>query len=236
MLRVAVCDDELIINNVISNTIREFFAKKGEVLELHTFLSAENLLNECTNKSFDIIFLDIDMPDMSGIEFATKLRKYDEQTEIVFISNRDDLVFSAIKQSPFRFIKKSEMQELEEALEALYEKKRRSEVVFDFPTLYGKVSKKLVDIWYVEVYGHDLVIHLKDNSFQSKGALNTLEKQIGKDGFIRIHNSFLVNYRYIFAINSKDLTLDNFKKLPVSRYRMDDIKIKLQMFSRCFDK
>lgn len=232
MIRAAVCDEELKINNVISDIIREFFANKNEPLELHTFLSSDNLFDECTNKSFDIVFMEIDMPGMTGFEFASKIRSYDKEIEIVFISEREDLVFESIKYSPFRFIKKSKIDDLQEAMDTYLKNKRRNEASVDFVTIHGTVTKKLMDIRYIEVYGHELVVHLRDNSIQAKGALNTLEKEIGDQGFIRIHNSFLVNSMYIFALSSRDVTLDDFTKLSVSRYRADTIKSKLQMFTR----
>ena len=118
MIRIAVVDDEQIILNSIHKKIERILYDLNAEFEIQDFTSGKTALKEITEKVFDIIFLDIDMPDISGMTIAKKIRMQ-ENLEIVFITNKDELVYDAIKVVPFRFIRKSRFDE--EIQEALHE-------------------------------------------------------------------------------------------------------------------
>ena len=119
MIRIAVVDDEQIILNSIHKKIEKILYDLNAEFEIQDFTSGKTALKEITEKGFDVIFLDIDMPDVSGMTIAKKIRMQEENIEIVFITNKDELVYDAIKVVPFRFIRKSRFDE--EIQEALHE-------------------------------------------------------------------------------------------------------------------
>ena len=111
MIRIAIVDDEQIILNSIHKKIQDILNELNIEFEIQDFTSGKTALKEITEKVFDIIFLDIDMPDVSGMTIAKKIRIQEENLEIVFITNKDELVYDAIKVVPFRFIRKSRFDE-----------------------------------------------------------------------------------------------------------------------------
>lgn len=173
------------------------------------------------------------MPEITGMEIANKVREENEYVNIIFITNKDDLVYQSLKYTPLRFIRKSRLEnELGEALTSLIKKIEAKNVYYEFTVDGSKINLNISEIIHFEVFGHNLIIYLKDIHLITKGSPNKLEKEFKNKGFIRIHKCHLVNFRYIYSINAKDVILDDGKSLPLSRYKINETKLKFQMFTR----
>lgn len=185
------------------------------------YSSGETLLKASSKIRFSLIFLDIDMPRMSGIEVASNLYSTAQNTEIIFLSGFEDYVFESIKYKPLRFIRKGYInKELPEALEAFYEIIKSSESNYSFYTKGGIVIWKVEDIQYIEVYQHYVYVHGSDQSIRVRGSLDNYEKTFQKWGFIRIHRSYLVSYKHVYAINPTEVILTDMIKRPLSRKKI----------------
>ncbi len=103
------------------------------------YSSGEELLKDCSKTRFSLIFLDIEMTSMSGMEVASSLYLTAQNTEIIFVSGFEDYVYESFKYKPLRFIQKEHInKELPEALEAFYEIIKSAESNYPFSTKYGK--------------------------------------------------------------------------------------------------
>jgi DNA-binding LytR/AlgR family response regulator len=232
-VQIAICDDEPIFLEKLSQQIDALFKNEGIEVNLKTYENGKNMISKSNELAFDILFLDIDMPEISGIEIANQIRKNNQFVLIIFITNRDDLVFQSIQYRPFRFIRKNMIQdELPEAVNALVHR------LFNENTFYsikfnGAVSEiRYIDIVYIESYKHDIFIHTTNETYRIKSNLSKLEKQFEYFGFIRVHSGYLVNYRYIFSIDKSKIILTNKEEIPLSRHRVDNVKQKLQYYVR----
>ncbi|MBR2287380.1 MAG: response regulator transcription factor, partial [Clostridia bacterium] len=108
MYRVAVCDDESVHAEWIGKTISGEFEKQGETVSVSSYTGGRALQSRLSDgKSYDVFFLDIDMPDMDGIALCRHIRKLKGDALVVFISNREEMVFQVFEVSPFRFVRKS---------------------------------------------------------------------------------------------------------------------------------
>jgi DNA-binding LytR/AlgR family response regulator len=232
-MKIAICDDEQIILKQLSDYAVDFFSKKDTPVEVYTYTDGNVLLADSKSALFDALLLDIEMPNISGMEIADLVRAENEYVNIIFITNKDDLVYQSLKYTPLRFIRKSFLEdELEEALFSLVKKTEKKNIYREFTTENGRISLNISEIIYIEVYGHNLIIYLKDKKVETKGSLNKLEKEFSNMGFIRIHKCYLVNFLFIYAINTKDIVLDDKKILPLSRYKVNETKTKFQIFTR----
>ncbi|MDR2572327.1 MAG: LytTR family DNA-binding domain-containing protein [Oscillospiraceae bacterium] len=232
-MKIAVCDDEQVVVNQLENQVSDFFKKKEIEIELHTYNDGNLLLADSEKILFDVLLLDIEMPSISGMEIANTIREENEYVNIIFVTNRDDLVYDSLEFTPHRFIRKSVLDSgLDEALTALVKKIESKNIFYEFVTDKGKVNLNISEIMYIEVFGHKLTIRLKDKVFETRGSLNKLEKEFKNKGFIRIHKCYLVNFRFIFSINSKDILLDDKSSLPLSRYKINETKLKFQILTR----
>ena len=195
-MRIAVCDDDNALLKMLEKAITDAFSKFTDEFDVRIFSDGKALLDEHKKAQFDIVFLDIDMPVISGFDVADNLNK-DSEALIVFLTSHDELVYSSIKFQPFRFIRKSCLRdELTEAVEALINafSKRMMGTKYKFQTKDGDVFIDLQKIIYIEIYGHWLKIYTDSGeTIECYGSLSSLEKQLTEFDFIRTHKSYLVN-------------------------------------------
>lgn len=233
MIRIAVVDDEEIMLEIIYYRIKNVLSSENQEHDIKCYTNGSDLLKDHETHPFDLAFLDIDMPEITGLQIAQKLRNRDSKTEIIFITNKSDLVFESIKYTPFRFVRKTRMDyEMEEAIISFLNKLKKTQSVFEFSTSEGKRTVLLTSVIYLESHSHKITVVMTTDSFTANGNLKDIEKNIVSLGFIRIHQSFLVNYRYIFFVKQKELLLDNGNSLPVSRGKYETVKKELMKYMK----
>ncbi len=233
IVQIAVCDDEIIFLDNFVNQISTQFRKAGMEIELSSFTNGTVLLEESKKIPFDVLFLDIEMPGISGIEVAEAIRAVNPFVNIIFVTNRDDLVFQSIHYKPFRFIRKSCLpEELPEAISAMAKKISSENQYYTVSFNNSSRQIRVTDIMYVESYKHDIFLYTRDDKYRIKSKLQRLEKDFEVFGFIRVHSGYLVNYRYIYSIDKTKVVLNNKDMVPLSRYRLETVKQKLQLYAR----
>lgn len=229
MFQIAVCDDEPLILRQLCQTIASLISQHTADFSVLDFAGGDELMKACRKTTPDLIFLDIDMPHTNGMEIAQTLRKPHAQTEIIFVTNRDELVYESLRYAPFRFIRKSRFDgEIEEALTGVFEKLKEKKKTIVFQTDEGRKTEIINNIMYAEVYGHKLVVHLSDETkYEANGNLKQIEQTLLPLHFIRIHKSYLVSCRYIDFVQTKAVRLDNGEMLPLSRGKGEEVKLEL---------
>lgn len=229
-VRIAVCDDEAEVLNLIADRVQQCCADWGEVFR---YTDSTALLEDSRKTVFDVLLLDIEMPGLDGMALAEKIREENPYVAIVFITNKEDCVFRAYRYGTFRFIRKAYLdEELEAAvadLKAWFDAKSESIVL---QRADGQCAQRIQDIRYIEVQGHTLTIHCADDAYQAAGTMKDFDKALSEKGFIRIHKSYLVNFRYIYLVGTKDVQLTDGSLLPLSRNRIRETQMKLQIFTR----
>ncbi len=233
VVQIAVCDDEKIFLEDLVVQISTQFNETGNEININSYMNGPELLEASENISFDVLFLDIEMPGINGIAVAEKIRATNPFVSIIFITNRDDLVFQAIHYRPFRFIRKHWLkEELPEAIEAISEKIKSENQYYTVSFNNSSVQIRIVDIVYMESFKHDIFLYTEEEKYRIKSNLRKMEKEFEIHGFIRVHSGFLVNYRYIYSIDRTKVVLINKDMVPLSRHRIEIVKQKLQLFSR----
>ncbi len=107
MLRVAICDDNNVFVNKMSQAVKsEFTRQNNEDIELETYVSSELMFQHHLIKPFDVIFLDIDMPELDGFQLAAKISSSND-CYIIFVTNHPELVYDSLYFRPLNFITKS---------------------------------------------------------------------------------------------------------------------------------
>jgi DNA-binding LytR/AlgR family response regulator len=233
-IRVAVCDDEELYTDKISKIVECYFSIAKIPCTIKKFSSANDMFAYRRAAGFDLILLDIDMPDMSGMKAAEKIRDISDNITIVFVTNMDNFVFEAIKYTPFRFIRKKYLaDEMSEMLNAFKNKHKNDSIFLDAFDEYERAKRiKAIEVSYFESFGHSIDIHHGKSVLTAKLTLNDLEEQFHELGFIRIHKSYLVNFRFIYEIAGGFAVMDDGSKLTISRYRVKDVKGKFMKFTR----
>lgn len=232
-IQIGICDDEEIFLECLKEQIDLQLQFTGIKYKLHVFSNGNNLLNISEKLVLDIVFLDIEMPLINGLEVASSLRETNPFIHIIFVTNREDLVFSSFKYRPFRFIRKQRIaEELPEAISHIAKVMKEENQYYTINICNSVKQIKISDILYFESLKHDIYIHTQSEKIRIKSNLTKIEKEMYIHGFIRVHSGYLVNYKYIYSINKGDIVLNNQTTVPLSRHRVESVKQKLQLYAR----
>lgn len=232
-MRIAVCDDNREELEYVGKIIENAFMQHKIMCQSQVYTDADKMLKENASEPFDAIFLDLDMPGIDGMKAASEINKQSDATEIIFVTNHDELVYKAYKFKALGFVRKKYLDiEINEILETLVNAvniKNRCIVFCD-----SGVDKKykVNDIIYMQSDDHYVGIFTIDGRCSTRDSLNNMEKNYAHYGFIRIHSRYLVNYRYIFSIEKNTVILTDSQKLPMSRNRVSTVKEAFRFYSR----
>lgn len=187
--------------------------------------------------TYDIVFLDIDMPEISGFELAETLNSVKPDIPIVFVSNLEHLAFRSFEFKPFGFVRKDLLKEDLRYIIDIYKRNanKKSEEFF-FKTLENDLSIRISDIIYFESMKHDIYVQTVNERYKLKRehdkdlSIKMLSEKFGYIGFIRVHRSFLLNYRYIYKINKSNIMLKNETLININPHKVKEIRDIYQHF------
>lgn len=236
MFKAAICDDESMILEHLHKHISNEFKRQGTDVCIDKFTSGKDFLNAHKADPFDVVFLDIDMPQISGFDVAEMIGG-NESTLLIFVTMHDEFVFSSLKFQPFRFIRKSFLgDELGEVLDAVNKvlSKRAAGRKFKLQTKLHDVYVDIEQIVYIEIYGHWLRVYTNGDRevLECYGILSDYESQLDSFDFVRTHKSYLVNCRYIRSVEKDQVVLDDKTTIPLSRRRINDVNDKFTKYLR----
>lgn len=234
MIRIAIVDDEPGVLKYISQRIEQAIAKMNFNAKIDVFSNGNELFEKRKQEYYNIIFLDLEMPEQDGLQVAEQIRKNDSDVIIVIISNRDDLVFKTFKYEVSAFIRKKFFEdEIDDILSQVYIKSINKFTKYVLKTERGKTFFNSGDIVYVESSNHDVYIHDKmGHKIKVAYTLEKLENVMSSEIFARCHSGIIVNYNYIYSINKDNITLLDNTVIPLSRSRKKDVKNGFQRFMR----
>ena len=228
MLTIAICDDEKKICDYIENRTTEFLAKNDLEAEVSVFYDGSELLKKCENNTqrFDIIFLDIKMKTLNGVECAKLLRDIGVNSLIVFITSSAEYVFSGYEVKAFRYILKTDLVNAFSRVfsECLLELKKLDTSFFTVKTSSSVKNIPLSDILYFESNKRLLNIHTKNEVVSFYEKLDNVENELKEKDFIRTHQSYLVNAQKIKSVSKDSVLLSNDFSLPVSKSKATKVK------------
>ncbi len=228
-LKVAVCDDEETALTIIVSAIKSTFAREGVPIELTACTNTSELRRWMDVITFDLLMLDIDMPQKGGITFGQELRDRNKQVDIIYISSREDKVFDSLKIHPIGFVRKSHfLEDLPDAI-CLFLRERTEQVLPERLVLEhrDKVwTVDLKDIMYLEGARNCQMIHIagEETPVALRKPMQEMENELLPKGFIRIHKGYLVNCDYIRLIEDGQVRLTNGEALPLSRRKVLETK------------
>lgn len=227
MLQIAICDDELFYREKIQKLLEGYLKKRELPYKLHSFISGESFLKQCENNvKFDIVFLDISMEEIDGIQTAKRIRSFHSDTYIVFVTAFMDYALEGYKVNAVRYLMKDTLDlALEECMTAILQKMQVAQVTFPFPE--GEKKLYTDNILYVESKGHKSIFHYMEDGlviYQIYDKLDNVERKLEDCHFLRIHKSFLVNMKHIRKVGNYTAYLDTNEELPIPRLRFQTVK------------
>ncbi len=233
MLQIAICDDNLLDAQNVERKVSQLLNMKHVPFRCSLYHTPAALLSDALLPSIDVIFLDIDMPEKSGMDIAEICNQQEYHAEIIFVTNHDELVYKAYRFKALGFVRKKHLfDELSEAIDVLLETLQRKETHIQMMIDGVSQKVKISEILYLQSNDHYIDVFFADRKALVRENIKNMEQLLSKHGFIRIHTRYLVNYRYIFSIDRTVVTLDNHVQLPISRSNKAKTKELFQYFSR----
>lgn len=234
MMHIAVVDDNPIFVSRISSLISSAFATLGIPCKIYTFCRAFDLFNILDITPISLIFLDIDMPDINGIQAGEYLFKKGLNREIVYVSGYDSYVFDALKVYPFDFVRKSYMKtEISETIEHFIGIYKIDNSFVEVKSSYHTYRILSKDILYIEKSGRKTqIIRNNDEPLNTWSNINTFENRYHQNGFIRISSNAIINIKYLEDVNKNFVILCNDITLPISRDRFPAITAEFLNYKR----
>lgn len=218
MLNIAIIDDDVSCINLIKTYIQRFEKEENFQIEVSEFLNGLMLIADY-KPVYDIIFLDVEMPHMNGIEVAEYIRKSDPHAIIIFVTNMSQYAIKGYEVDAFDYIIKpmnylSMSSKLQSAIKSLITKEEMSIII---PGEDGDRHIKAGEIIYIEVKDHWLFIYTKDNTYKMLGTLKEMEEQLEDYNFVCCYRCYLINLKYVTRMSSEFVILDNKVELKISR-------------------
>ena len=237
MLKIAILDDDKTALMISTSAVEAFLKEKNAEYRLFSFSNPLNFLASAKEEKFDLSFLDIDMPEMNGLSVANELTAISKYGQIIFLSQREDLVFECLKFHPFGFIRKSKLiDDFSLMMNQFFQtvsNNESNETKIDFFDKTKTYSFKIKDIVYIEGDRNYQKVVLKDKSSQNiRVPLGTLEEKLREYGFLRIHKGYLLNYLYIRSIENEEVYLTTGTSLPMAKKRKEEIMKQYLAISR----
>ena len=237
MFKIAIIDDDQAALSIVSSAVESFFNKKNIEFKINSFPNPINYLATIKEEPFNLIFLDIDMPEKNGLDVAKATLNIAKDTQIIFLSQREDLVFECLAVHPFGFIRKSNLINdfslMMNQYYDLYLTNENDDMSIKFIEKNKTLSFKVNDIAYISSDRNYQDIVLGDKRIETvRVPFSTLEGTLKDHGFIRIHKCYMVNYLYIRSIHNDEVVLTNGVVIPLSKKRKEDIMRQYLAYSR----
>ncbi|MBO5303841.1 MAG: response regulator transcription factor [Lachnospiraceae bacterium] len=216
MLQIAICDDVAEQTVSLQKYIVEYCSSHEIDVELHLYAGGDALLRDV--QKMDIVFLDIEMPELDGIETGRKIQMINKNCKIIMATYMVERMKEAFYIEAFRFITKPfSRRETEEALASSIERiMGNKKLTMYYNWLTHKIPQR--EIRYIVTYDSYCEMQIKDKTFRSEESLTDLEEKLDKRLFFRIHRKYIVNMLHIRSYDNGVVYIGDIK-LPVSRRR-----------------
>lgn len=231
MLKIAICDDEEYFLEQEKECISQYMNRLGYQFRIDTFASGVEFMMVGDRISrYDIIFLDINMEKMDGLETARKIREYTKAAYIVFVTAFITYSLEGYKVDAVRYILKdndSLKKAIKECLDAIVDKMQyvENKCVFDFQE--GRKTLFLDEILYIESNLHKLQFHLtghKSAQYTMYGRLDNIDEMLHNFNFCRVHKSYLVNLKYMEKVERYLARLSTGDTVSISQPKYNDVR------------
>ncbi|GAA0114406.1 LytR/AlgR family response regulator transcription factor [Clostridium senegalense] len=223
-IRIGICESDIAQRNSLKKYLNKIVGETGFKYELLEFDSGEELLKNY--RRMNIIFLDINVGKINGIEAAKEIRKFDSTVEIIFVTKFNNYIYEGYEVRAYRYLLKPIRYETIKivTLNCIKNINRQKKLVIKYK---GEIIILNIDeIEYIEVMQKMITIHTEDNEYMLKMTLSKFEEKLSEYNFFRCHKSFLVNLNKLKEIKDNIIKIND-TYIPISKYRLKEFREKL---------
>lgn len=232
MIKIGICEDDARDREKLGQYITSFISDRGLEFTLDEFMSSEAFLEQWDGSHYDILFLDVYMDQITGIELAKRIRSIDDKVIIIFVTSNTTHALEGYKIHAYDYLVKPLSKiDFEQTIKDVFNHlKLKGKEYFIFPTSEGNLKINLEDLYYIESNIRKTNLYLKEELYVCQYNINTLEEKLAALGFIRTHRSFIVNMGKIKLIKATEVVLENDQSVFLSKYKAKDVKAKFMQY------
>ncbi len=228
MLRIAICDDEKRLAEENKTVLETALAELCVSAEITVYTDSRNLLYDITEDGFhyDLLLSDIEMPEISGMELAERIKPFLPDIRIIFITSHIEYAIDAFELSIFRYVPKSDIEKrlpaaIKDAVSLINLEADKSYTI----QVKGRFEKiPFRDILYIERDGKNAAINTSDGVSKVRKSLQTVFDELQSEEFIFIDRGCIVNLIHVMQIKTNTAMLKNGTVLPISRSHLQEVK------------
>ncbi|MBQ4255352.1 MAG: response regulator transcription factor [Bacilli bacterium] len=221
---IAIVEDEEIHAKKLSEYLFSFGKEEGIDLSL-THYSSSVEAAETFQGQYDVLFLDIQMPGLNGMELAREIRKKDGHVLIIFVTSLAQFALEGYEVEATDYILKplSYGEFLIKMHRAFSKLPKDGDSVLRFTSQNGFLVIPVSDLIYCETSGHSVIYHTSSGDYRKHQPMKDAEKELSAFGFLRINSCYLVAKKEIVGMKNHFVILKNGERLLVSRPRMQEV-------------
>ncbi|MGF7050672.1 DNA-binding LytR/AlgR family response regulator [Paenibacillus sp. DS2015] len=229
MIRICICDDEQLHSSKLEKIIMDSAGLYQNIeLDIDIYGSGKSLLEALNtrNEEYQILFLDIEMGYLNGIEVAREIRKIDKNMIIIYVTSYDNYTMESFEVSPFRYILKpiQEEQISKVLLHAIDEVTRNNQYLFFKSQNLNYQIKSETILSILSEKGRIIHVITSDDEFSFYGTIKEVEEMVDPSSFIKVNQGTILNLNYIHIISGTDVILTNKENFAISRGQRKIVK------------
>lgn len=225
MLNIVICDDEFLHRSILKEFLVSILEEELLEYDLVEYSSGKDLISHYDK--VDLLFLDIQMNELSGMDVARKIREFDSNVEIIFTTSIEQYVYEAYEVRAYRYlVKPIEYEKLKKEVKLCISDYLTKNSTISIDSKKATVKIPIGEILYAEVMKKEVTIYTKSKVYNIETSMKSIENKLSNYGFFRCHHSYLVNLNKVSEIRDKTIFINEYE-IPVSRMRYKALKVKL---------
>lgn len=219
-MKIAVCDDEIQFIDNVCILLEQWAKKHGIELNIYQFTNGDDLIAAHQNKCMDLIFLDVIMPLLNGMDTARELRNNNQMVPIIFLTSSKEFALASYEVKALNYLTKPvEDAKLVNILDEFLKTTQNAKETFTARTSIGFYKITIDDVDYLEAQNKQVIVHLSNGTtieirelFSKCEEIFTLEK-----GFFKCHRSYIVHLSHVEQFTKTQINTNNGSTIPISR-------------------
>ena len=232
MLKIAVLDNEAIFYERVSRRLYSIYEKMHLAVDVDCYSSGRELMYEVDDgKYYDIYLLDIDLPDVSGIDLGRALRERSPFCYIIFLTAYPQYAIEGYSARAYEYILKDQWEQKLETALCHIQKEVNARTEPSYRIIVGpKIPVRA--IYYLYKDGKNVIFQTWSGRNSIRKTLSEVYEELPKEEFIYVDRSFIVNVQHVMKLKNKEIYMSNGEKVPVSKPQLERVKIEINAYWR----
>lgn len=226
-LKIAICDDEENVCYQLEKIIIEILKQRAVKYQIELFFTGEELCEYMEKRQYDLIFLDIELPNVNGIDIGKYVREMlkNEMVQIAYISAKAEYAIELFDFRPINFlIKPLDVKKVTKVIDKYCIINGQNNYVFNYMKKKQYYKVPMSEIRYFERNNRKVTIHTKNGIDEFYDSMEQVYARVKGNDFLFIHKSIIVNYRFIKKVSYDNVEMADGTVLPISQPRRKEIK------------